>query len=118
MIKKYISWEEVGTTWNTWDDTWDDVSILIEIERKRGGSSYADYIKGNPWDKNKNIWDKLKTDIGEEKTNKVIKLYCKVNNIDYTKVVESKKDIKVTADKFENFVKETIKESVSIKVNL
>ena len=128
-MKEYIKWEDLDVLWEDVNDTWEAVYILIGI-RKRGGSS-AYYGEENPWEKNnehnrvelkteekENIWDKLKIDIGEEKTNKVIKLYCKVNNIDYTQVLEGKKDIKISASNFENFAKEAIKNAISIKVKL
>lgn len=103
--KKCIKWEE-GGVWNNVNYLWNSYCIDIETA-VRGGGGYAEYVKNNPW-------DKLRRDIGEEKTKKVIKLYCKVNNIEYEKVVENVKDIKVTANEFENFVKD----GISVKVNI
>ncbi len=106
--RHYLNWEEVNFTWESVDMLWEEVFIEIEQAVRRGGNGgYAEYVKGNPW-------DKLRRDIGEEKTKKVIKLYCKVNGIDYEKVLESGTDIKVSVNSFERFVKE----GISVKVNL
>ena len=109
VIKKYLKWEEVNIKWESVDMTWEEVFIMIEVEQAvRGGSGgYSEYVKGNPW-------DKLNRDIGEEKTKKVIKLYCRVRGIDYEEIAEPRNDIKITVNEFERFVKEQIK----IKIDL
>lgn len=107
MTRTYLKWEDTNITWDQVDMEWQDVFIEIEQAVRRGGGDYAAYVEGNPW-------NKLRKDIGEEKTKKVIKLYCKVNGIDYEKVLESGTDIKVTVGEFERFVKD----GISVKVNL
>ena|ERR1035437_3766222 len=107
-MKKYLKWEETNFLWEQLDMQWQDVFIEIAEAVRKGGGGYGEYVGsgGNPW-------EKLRKDIGKEKTKKVIKLYCKVNGIDYEKSVESGTDIKVSVSEFERFVKE----GISIKVN-
>lgn len=112
-VKKYLNWEEVDSVWEETNYLWEDVAILIEIEEavRRGGGDYAAYVEGNPW-------AKIRRDLGEEKTKKVIKLYCNYKGIEYDKSIEvNESKIKVTATEFEKFVKSSIRESISIKVN-
>lgn len=104
--KIYYKWEELNITWENANYLWEEVMYEV-LSAVKGGGGYAAYVEGNPW-------DKLRKDIGEEKTKKVIKLYCKFNNIDYEKVVESRTDIKVTVNEFERFVKD----GISIKIDL
>jgi hypothetical protein len=104
--KKYLKWEELNLKWENVNLTWDEIFILLEVsQRRRGGSSgypYRDeYEKNNPW-------RQIRKDFGEEDTKKVIKLYCKVNGIDYEMVKESKKEIKVSVNEFDRFLNETI----------
>ena len=56
-------------------------------------------------------------DIGEEKTKKIIKLYCRVNNIETEQYGYINEDIKVMAYDFELFVKETIAKNITVKIN-
>lgn len=110
--KKYLKWEEMTINWESVDLTWDEVFILLEVQEliKKGGGgySYKEHVDSNPW-------KQLKKDIGEEKTKKVIKLFCRVNGIEYdeTREVEDE-SIKISVNDFERF----IKEGISIKVGL
>ena len=108
--KKWLKWEEVNLKWENVDLTWEEVFILLEIVKKRGGGSgypYRDeYEKNNPW-------KQIREDFGDESTKKVIKLYCKINGIDYELVKESKKEVKVLVNDFDRF----INESINVKVN-
>jgi hypothetical protein len=108
--KKYLKWEEVNLNWENVDMTWDEVFILLEIIRKRGGSSgypYKDeYHKNNPW-------RQIREDFGEDNTKKVIKLYCRVSGVDYEQVKEPIEDVKVTINEFNRFINE-----VKVKVGL
>ena len=111
--KKYLKWEEVNTLWEQTNYLWEDISILIELEEivRRGGGDYDAYVKGNPW-------NQLRKDIGEEKTKKFIKLYCNYKGIEYDKSIEiNEKQVSVTASEFEKFIRSSIRESISIKVN-
>ena len=92
--------------------TWDEIFILLEVESliRRGGgggSGMKEYVDGNPW---KQVNEK----IGIEKTKSLIKVYCRVNNIDYEESRTPMEDIKVSINEFERFVKE----AVSVKVNI
>jgi twinkle protein len=62
---------------------------------------YQEYVDGNPW-------KKLNEDIGEEKTKKVIKIYCRVNNIEYDESREVMNEVKVSVNDFERFVQDAI----------
>ena len=111
--KKYLKWEEVDSVWEETNYLWEDVAILIELEEtvRRGGGDYAAYVKGNPW-------QQVRQDLGEEKLKRVIKLYCNYKGIEYDKSIEINEDkVKVTASEFEQFIKTSIRESISIKVN-
>jgi len=110
--KKYLKWEEVDSIWDDTNYLWEDVAIFIEINDlvNRGGGDYAAYVEGNPW-------NKLRKDLGEEKTKRVIKLYCKHKGVEYEESKGINENIKVTASEFEIFVKNSIRESISIKVN-
>ncbi len=136
---RYLNWEELEQTWDnvnlTWDNviekcseiwnninipwdqidaTWDELCLMEEvheISRKKGGGLSSDYIKGNPWDISKK---EVENKIGKDKTNKFIKLVCRINGIDYEDSVEIK-DVKVKAKD----LKKTLNESkVEIKLNL
>ena len=111
--KKYLKWEEVDSVWEETNYLWEDVAILIELEEtvRRGGGDYAAYVKGNPW-------QQVRQDLGEEKLKRVIKLYCNYKGIEYDKSIEINEDkVKVTASEFEQFIKTSIRESISIKIN-
>jgi len=111
LQKKYLNWEEVNSIWDDTNYLWEDVAIFIEIDNlARGGGGYAEYVKGNPW-------QQLRKDLGDEKTKKVIKLYCKYKGVEYEESKGINESIKVSASEFEVFIKDSIRESISIKVN-
>lgn len=112
LQKKYLKWEEVNSLWEDTNYLWEDVAIFIEINDlvNQGGGDYATYVEGNPW-------NKLRKDLGEEKTKRVIKLYCKHKGVEYEEEKGINESIKVTASDFEIFVKDSIREGISIKVN-
>jgi hypothetical protein len=112
--KKYLKWEELTIKWDDLDLTWDEVFILLEVEniiKRGGGYGYKEYVDSNPW-------SQLKKEIGEEKTRKVIKLYCRVNGVDYEQWSTINESIKVSAYDFELFVRETIDKKISVKIKL
>ncbi len=111
--KKYLKWEEVNLKWETVDLTWDQVFILLEITKRRAGGSSGypyrdDYEKNNPW-------RQLRKDLGDENTEKVIKLYCKVRGVDYEKSKKINRDIKVSINEFDRFLNETINVKIDFK---
>lgn len=110
----YIKWEELNVTWDQLDMTWDEIYLIEEVKEiiinKRGGN-ISDYINGNPWNISKK---EIEEKIGKNKTNKFIKLICRINGIDYEESLEVK-DIKIKA----NDLKKKLNESkVGIKLNL
>jgi hypothetical protein len=95
--KYYLDLQEVNTNWEELGINWEDVYILIEAKQRAGGGGGAplrDYIQGNPW---KNF----RKDLGEEKAEKFIKLFCKINGMDYEEVIKPKSKIKVKVEHFE-----------------
>ncbi len=93
----YLDWQEVNINWEDLELDWEDVYILIEAKQRAGGGSGSglkDYIQGNPW---KNF----KRDLGEEKTDKFIKLFCKINGMNYEEVIKPKSKIKVRVEHFQ-----------------
>ena len=112
--KKYLKWEELTINWEDLDLHWDEVFILLEVEnviKRGGGYGYKEYVDGNPW-------SQLRQDIGEEKTKKIIKLYCRINGVDYQEHAVVNESIKVAAYDFELFVKETIEKKISVKISI
>ena len=111
--KKWLKWEEMTINWESINLTWDEVFILLEVENiiRRGGggggTGLKEYMDGNPW-------RQVNEKIGIEKTKSLIKVYCRVNNIDYEESRTPMEDIKVSINEFERF----IKEAVSVKVNI
>ena len=96
--------------WESVDMTWEEVYILIEVGGiiKRGGSNgYIDYVNGNPW-------DKTRQEIGEEKTDKFIKLFCRINGLDYEKAIEPNSEIKVTVEQVQKVFNEGLKVGIKI----
>ncbi len=92
MTKEYLNWEDIDMNWEDIDMNWEE--IIRQVERIiRGGGSISDYIKGNPW-------KKLIKEIGEEKTKKFIKIFCKINDLNYQEVKEEK-NIKIKVEHFE-----------------
>lgn len=114
--KKYLKWEELTVKWENVDLLWEEVFILLEVIEtlKRGGSggSMKEYMEKNPWDKTKN---KIQEDLGKEKTDKFIKIICKVNGLDYEKTIKPNSEIKITTSHIEKTLQEAIK--VGIKVD-
>jgi hypothetical protein len=137
-MENLATWENCNFQWQNVDQFWNDVKLLIEVNRLIGGgqaynsSAYQDYVRGNPWtqrrkdedliiETTKNInpyehlWQHLKKDIGEEKTKRVIKLYCNYKGIEYNNSIEVNENINVSASDFESFVKNSIREGIKIK---
>lgn len=93
--KYYLDWQEVDSNWEDIGVYWEDFYILIEVaDIIKGGGNYSEYVKGNPW-------KKISQKIGEEKTKKFIKIFCRINELDYEKVIEKNSKIKVTVSHFE-----------------
>ena len=109
ITKVYLEWENVDFTWDQLDMLWEDVAIIKVVGEliRRGGGSSA-YVRGNPW-------EKTRTELGEEKTKKFIRIVCKVNGLEYEEVVYPNPKIKVTADHIDKVFTEAIK--IGVKVN-
>jgi hypothetical protein len=111
--KKYLKWEELNINWEDLHLTWDEIFILLEVEdviNRGGGYGYKDYLDGNPW-------KQIRKEIGDEKTKRVIKLYCRINGVDYHENALINDSIKVSAYDFELFIKENIERTIRVKVD-
>jgi hypothetical protein len=107
--KVFLEWENVDFTWENLNMLWEDVSILIEVgELIRRGGGPSEYVRGNPW-------DITKRNLGEEKTDKFIKIVCRINDLKYEEVVYPNPKIKVTTQHIEKVFYEAKK--VGVKVN-
>jgi hypothetical protein len=108
MVEKvFLEWQDVTDSWDTLNQTWDDVSILLQVQeviRNRGGAQA--YVEGNPWDITKNK-------IGVEKTKRFVELVCRVNDLDFKKVYETK-EINVSV----NHIQKTFVERLKIEIQI
>ena len=112
-----LLWNQINNLWCQIQDSngvymmWDDIYLIEEVSRvMRGGGTdaYEEYVAGNPW-------PKLSEQIGKEKTERFIKIFCTVNNIGYENMIKIKEgeDIKVSVSQFEK----VFNESIRIKVD-
>lgn len=103
----WTNWEDVNINWELLNDNWEDVFTTIEVANavKRGGGT-NDYIRGNPW-------DKMRRDVGEEKTKRFIKLFCRVNQLDY-ECINERKLINITASQFNKVICDVLKVNVKL----
>jgi len=107
--KKWLKWEEMTINWENIDLTWDEVFLLLEIKARMGGGggySYKEYVDSNPW-------NQVKKEHGEENAKKLIKIFCRVNGIEYEQTKKPLEEVNISINEFERFVNETI----SVKVN-
>ena len=106
----FLTWENLNYNWANLDFLWEEIFLLIEVDKvlRRGGSGagYQEYVDNNPW-------KKLNEEIGEDKTKKVIKLYCRVNNIEYDESREVMNEVKVSVNEFQRFVQDAISVKIS-----
>jgi hypothetical protein len=106
--KVYLEWEKVNQNWEDVHQVWEEVILIQEVARAIGGSGgISEYVKNNPW-------QKLNEQIGEEKTKKFIKIFARVNGIEYESVLESKTETKVTVSQFQKVFDET--EKIGVKI--
>lgn len=107
--KKWLKWEEMTIDWEKIELTWDEVFLLLEIKARMGGNggySYKEYVDSNPW-------NQVKKEHGEKNTKKLIKIFCRVNGIEYEQTKKPLEEVNISINEFERFVNETI----SVKVN-
>lgn len=99
--KKFLDWNEVSIKWEYLNLHWEDIFILLEV-KKRGGGSASPLQKGETDDlyRKGNPWIKLKENLGEEKTERFIKVLCKINNIEYSSILENKENFRVLVNDF------------------
>jgi hypothetical protein len=109
--KKFLDWEEITIKWNELNLHWEDIFILLD--RKGGGGVYPYkedvrklYEEGNPW-------RNMSREIGEEKTEDIIKVLCKIKGIEYSKILENKNNIRIVVN---DFIRTEDKKEIKIKV--
>lgn len=120
-MKRYLLWSELNYPWNDIKRPngqkmiWDDISLIDEVERivRGGGSSgsdelYREYVENNPW-------KKLNEVIGKEKTDRFIKIFCTVNNVEYEKMIKINEEVKVSVSQFEKVFNESIRVKVDFE---
>ena len=117
-MKKYLFWPELNYLWTdiAREDgfmLWPDIALIEEVQRVlRGGGSKGDlqkeYEEGNPW-------RKLTEELGEEKTERFIKIFCTVNNMEYERGKFIKENIKVSVSQFEKVFNESVKVKVEFQ---
>ena len=118
-MNRYLFWTELDFLWSeiSREDgfmIWSDISLIEEVRQllKGGGGNRGDlqkeYEDGNPW---KGLNEKL----GEEKTERFIKIFCTINNVEYEKGKFIKESIKVSVSQFEKVFNETIKVKVEFQ---
>lgn len=118
-MKQYLFWPEMNFLWTEISRAdgfmlWSDIALIEEVERllRGGGGSRGDlqkeYEEGNPW-------RKISENIGEEKTEKFIKIFCTVNNIEYERGKFINENIKVSVSQFEKVFNESVKVKIEFQ---
>lgn len=97
-------WENFNVTWENASMPWEEVLIEVANLIRRGGG-ISEYIKGNPW-------RRTEKEIGKEKTEKFIKIFCSINNLEYEEMVNPEKKIKIAVGQIERVFKEGLKVSI------
>jgi hypothetical protein len=100
--KKFLDWNEVSINWEEVDLHWEDVFILLQRRggggQQRGVPQKEDselnklYQEGNPW--------KKLNQLSPEKSEKLIKVICKMRGIEYSSISEKNDSIRVLVNDF------------------
>lgn len=113
--KKYLKWEEMTIDWSSIDLTWDEIFILLEVQKKRGGGG-----QGSPYRaedsriyRENNPWKQVSKDMGEDVSKKLVKIFCKINGVEYNKHKDVFNEIKININDFDRI----INESISVKID-
>jgi hypothetical protein len=109
--KRYLRWNELRR-WRHTNKIWSDVSILLEAANAVGGGGGIGSIAINT-----DPWSKLRKDLGDEKTKRVIELYCNYKGIEYKESREIDDAVKVSVSDFQIFVKDSIKERINVSIS-
>lgn len=96
--KKFLDWDEITIHWEDLNLHWEDIFIILESKKGGSGGSpqreeLTRYMEGNPW-------RQLRDKVGEEKAEKIVKVICKINEIEYESILENKGNIRVLVNDF------------------
>ena len=105
ITKDYILWENLNFLWENINLTWEDIAIIEEVRQGGGSGYYGDYEKGNPW-------KKVIENVGQEKADRFIRIFCSINGMEYESTIKPNENIKISAHHFEK-----VFEKISVKVN-
>lgn len=113
--KKYLDWEEAAIAWEDIDLSWEEVFILLEIQKKMGGGGMGSPYRGDEERRYRegNPWSRIKEDFGPDAQKSVVKVFCRINGIDYERHRESLSLPKISINEFERFVNESIRVKVA-----
>lgn len=108
MNRRYLKWNEINTNWSSLEKIWIDISIIENVAKVvRGSGGYKEFLN--------NPWERISKKIGEEDTEKFVKIFCTINDIEYEEGKFIKNNTKVTASQF-NKVFEESKIKIEIKI--
>ena len=120
-MKIFIQWKDLDFIWSDIKRgsefmTWSDIALIQEVEKefRRRGTPFYDKDAYQKWIEN-NPWKQISKKLGEEKTEKFIKIFCSVNGIDYERMRRKRNEIKVNVDQFDRVFDDP---KINIKVNI
>lgn len=103
----YYLWENLNINWENLNQEWQHIVYEVQRVMRGGGPAgvydktfYEDYVKNNPW-------KQLSKQIGEEKTEKFIKVFCRVNGMIYEDVIHPDSQIKLEVKHFNRVFNES-----------
>lgn len=120
-MKVFINWKDLNFKWSEIKRgsefmIWSDIALIEEVEQifRKGGTPFYDKDAYQKWVEN-NPWKKISKQLGEEKTEKFIKIFCSVNGLDYERMRRKRNEIKVNVNQFDR-VFDSVK--INVKVNI
>lgn len=104
--KKYLDWNELSLKFENIQLHWDEIFILLEL--RRGGGAQRGEIEEHPL-------FRIREKVGKENTDKLVKLYCRVNDIDYEKILEKRQNVRILTNDFIRFINSSINIKVEVR---
>ena len=107
MEEKVYLWNEMDVDWQDLNLTWEDVVIITRVKGvMRGSGGMRSYVENNPW-------DVTKKKLGEKDTKRFVEIVCRVNDLDFKKVYETR-EINVTVAHIQKTFAERLKIEIEI----